>query len=137
MSERDENREMKSLMNQLMSWFVRWWLLLLVLGVLGAAVVVLVNPWFTNQETRNTRNTIQYRTTRLASLRQFKTSYDALTPQIAALEDQTGDAAVQNQRELDGLRAQQRAMILQMRQECDLLPRGDVPDDIDQLLASH
>jgi hypothetical protein len=101
------------------TWFQ--WALWISIALATLAVIYGVSPWFTNMDTRNTRQTIGYVTAHQSALRTMKASYDALAVRIAETpEDELRQT----------LLTQQRGLVVQMRQEADLLNPGDVPQDI-------
>ena len=83
-----------------------------------------VQPWFMRQENTNTRASFSYISTHQGILRQLKASYDGVSARMVETPN------------VDGLRAQQRSIVLQMRQEADLIP-NEVPADIRDFLSTH
>lgn len=111
-------------------WQQSWFLWSLVVGMTLATCAVLysVQPWFTARETENTRSSLSYVSTHQGILRQFKTAYDGVNTRIAETPD---DAEHQELRA--ALATQRRSLVLQMRQEADLIPH-DVPSDVREVL---
>jgi hypothetical protein len=114
-------------------WAEYWKAWALGVGLILATMAVIygVQPWFIRQENTNVRASFSYVSTHQGILRQLKTSYDGVTYRVT---DTPNDDS--HQPHLQGLRSQQRSIILQMRQEADLIP-NDVPSDIRDFLASH
>lgn len=111
-------------------WHETWkgWALVVTILLATAGVCYGVSPWFIQQETMNTRGSLSYISTHKGILRQLKTSYDAIEARINSTPDTEDNRILRT-----GLRNQQRSIILQMRQEADLIPR-DVPSDIQDIL---
>lgn len=107
-----------------------WKAWVLIVGLILATVAVCygVQPWFLRQENANVRTSFSYISTHQGILRQLKTSYDGVDVRLY----EVGDGGTIRQ----DLTRQQRSILVQMRQEADLIP-NDVPADIRDFLASH
>jgi hypothetical protein len=112
-------------------WAESWkaWVLIIGLIIATAAVCYGVQPWFLQQENANVRASLSYINTHQGILRQLKTSYDGVDVRLGEVGD---GGTVQSH----GLTNQQRSILVQMRQEADLIP-NNVPADIRDFLASH
>lgn len=106
------------------------WALLVPIVLATAGVFYWTAPWFMRQETANTRGSLSYISTHQGILRQLKTSYDAIEARLADTPNVPANAELRA-----GLRNQQRSVLLQMRQEADLIPH-EVPADIQDVLHS-
>jgi hypothetical protein len=106
------------------------WILLAVLGaMLATGAWLTYERHYQNQQTNITRQTNQYRTSTQQHLIVLMASYgdlDAKAGQYAG-----SPAAVQ------GFRDQQRAIVLEMRQQAATMEPADVPPEVRQFLATH
>lgn len=108
-----------------------WWVFVCALVLATAIGIAYVNPWFTDKDTQNTRESNSYVTSKQSSLRSLKVNYDVLeTRKIEAAKNLTDDDLVR------GIVAQQHAIVRQMREQADLIPEH-VPSDIKAFLDSQ
>ncbi len=101
----------------------------LVLGT--CAVGYCVQPWFTQKNTENTRQSDEYITSKQTALRELYNNYNVL--ELRRL-DLSKDPS--NQEVVQGIIAQQHAIIRQMHGLADSIP-SHVPDDIIIFLSTH
>lgn len=103
-------------------WFLIYGIAIFCVVLAGAAGFYCVSPYFMNKETKTNRESNQYITTKQHMLRAFKTDYDQLSIKLIEAH-RTNDSQLAS-----AIVSQQKAIVLQMRQEADLIPESVQPD---------
>lgn len=106
------------------------WVVLLL--VITGTIFTLMGPVWQNITTTTTRQTMQYRTSAETMLIDTMTKYQKLDTD--ALKWGTDP---QNAKVVEGIRAQQAALLLQMRKEAKRLSRNQVPEEVRDFLLAH
>jgi hypothetical protein len=121
-SYRDSVRDQGFLGCSLVVWVIALFVILSLLTLGG----YLLRPIFYNLDTQAVRQSNQYVTTQQTQLRSWYTAWQRLDAEIAA--GRTPEAQG---------RAQQRAIVEQMRQAADTMTPDQVPTDVAAFLATH
>jgi len=103
-------------------WF--WFLLLTACGI---GFFWKIEPYFMQQETQNTRQSNAYITSKQSALRTWMLSWQELDNQRREIKD----PALR-----EGVEAQQKGIVRQMKQDADTIPNSVQPD-IKSFLSTH
>lgn len=110
-------------------WILTYGIAIFFLVLACVAGVYCAGPYFINKETKTNRESNQFITTKQHMLRAFKTDYDQLSIKLIEAH-RLNDAQLTS-----AIVSQQKAIVLQMRQEADLIPEY-VQHDIKEFLRS-
>lgn len=105
---------------------------ILLVSAIGAIGYWVIYPAILDQQTEANRNSVQYVSTTQNVLRDSMEDYLELDVKIAELSQ---DPA--NQDIVDGMRAQQLAILSEMRGKADTLDPDQVPPEVAEFLANH
>lgn len=100
--------------------------------IIAITALTLMGPVWQNITTTTTRQTMQYRTSAETMLVDTMTKWQKLDTD--ALKWGTDP---QNAKVVEGIRAQQAALLLQMRKEAKRLNRNQVPEEVRDFLLAH
>lgn len=104
-------------------------LLVLAIGLIG---YWLIYPAILQRQTDANRNSYQYVSTTQQVLREKMENYLELDVKIAEFSKDPANAQI-----VDGMRAQQKAIIKEMRAKADTIDADKVPPEIAEFLAKH
>lgn len=102
------------------------------MAIVAITALTLMGPVWQNITTTTTRQTLQYRASAETMLIDTMTKWQKLDTD--ALKWGTDP---QNAKVVEGIRAQQAALLLQMRKEAKRLPQNQVPEEVKDFLLAH